>query len=109
MKGPPTEICSDGLLQIPFGIKLGSGIPVGHYIVHSMIPNWLGNTLVAAFVLAGSYALLYGSLGDTINVGYQHMLRRFTGSPAEDGYSDDSGGLGHPDHLVVEESGPKQV
>ncbi|KAK9808014.1 hypothetical protein WJX73_004279 [Symbiochloris irregularis] len=98
---------------IPFSIKLGSGIPVGHYIVHSMIPDWLGNTLVAAFVLAGGYALLYGSLGDTINAGYQRILGRSNGSSSDGDYTtDDSRDLGRPDHLspvIVEESGPKSV
>ena len=58
-----TELLDD--LQIPFGIKIGSGVSVGRYIVHSMIPNYIGNTIVAAFVLSGSYAFVYGSLGDT--------------------------------------------
>ena len=31
-----------------------------------MIPDWIGNTIVAAFFLAGSYAFCYGTLADRL-------------------------------------------
>ena len=31
------------------------------YIAHSMIPDWIGNTIAAAFFLSGSYAFIYGA------------------------------------------------
>lgn len=43
-------------------MKLGSKVSVGHYIWKSMIPCVIGNTLSAAFFLAGSYAMCYVSL-----------------------------------------------
>ncbi|KAK9793726.1 hypothetical protein WJX73_002446 [Symbiochloris irregularis] len=52
------------MFWVPFAIKLGAPISVGRYIVHSMIPDFIGNTIVAAFFLAGSYAFCYGTLSD---------------------------------------------
>ena len=43
-------------------MKLGAEVTVGKYIVHSMIPDWIGNTMSACFFLAGSYAFCYGTL-----------------------------------------------
>jgi formate/nitrite transporter len=47
---------------IPMGMKLGNGVSVGRYIWHSMIPVFIGNTISAAFFVAGSYAFCYGTL-----------------------------------------------
>ena len=33
------------VLQVPFGMKMGAKVSVGEYIVHSMIPVFIGNTI----------------------------------------------------------------
>ena len=49
------------MFLIPYGMKLGSGVSVRNYIARSMIPVLIGNTISAAFFLAGGYALCYGN------------------------------------------------
>ena len=36
------------MLQVPFGMKMGAKVSVGSYIVHSMIPVFIGNTIAGA-------------------------------------------------------------
>lgn len=51
---------------IPFGMRLGAPITVGHYIVYSMIPTIIGNSASAVVMISFSYAMCYGTLADSI-------------------------------------------
>ncbi len=51
---------------IPFGIRLGNHLPIGHYIVYSMIPTFLGNFLSSVFMVSFTYSMCYGTLPDRI-------------------------------------------
>ena len=50
------------------GIKLDSGVAVSRYIWHSMCPNFLGNVIAGAILVAFSYAVAYGTVIDRILV-----------------------------------------
>ncbi|CAK0782118.1 hypothetical protein CVIRNUC_005569 [Coccomyxa viridis] len=50
------------MFLVPFGMKMGAKVSVGSYIVHSMIPVFIGNTIAAMFFVAMSYAFMYGTL-----------------------------------------------
>ena len=49
---------------IPFGIRVGNHLPIGHYIVDSMIPTFLGNFLSSVFMVSFTYSMCYGTLPD---------------------------------------------
>lgn len=55
------------MFWIPYGMKLGSGVTVRNYVARSMVPVLIGNTISAAFFLAGGYALVYGTLPQRIS------------------------------------------
>lgn len=75
------------MFWVPFGIKTGmSDISVGRYIVHSMIPDWIGNTIVAAFVLAGSYSFCYGTAAPRLH----RRWLKLTGKLQDEPYANDS-------------------
>lgn len=51
---------------IPFGMRLGNHLPIGHYIVYSMIPSFLGKFLSSVFMVSFTYSMCYGTLPDRI-------------------------------------------
>ena len=77
-----------GCLQVPFAIYNGAPISVGHYIVHSMIPDWIGNTIVAAFFLSGSYAFCYGTLGTRLEQRINVLRGKKPDDASGGGYND---------------------
>eukprot|EP01023_Acetabularia_acetabulum_P021280 TRINITY_DN21143_c0_g2_i3.p1 TRINITY_DN21143_c0_g2~~TRINITY_DN21143_c0_g2_i3.p1 ORF type:complete len:446 (-),score=64.26 TRINITY_DN21143_c0_g2_i3:109-1323(-) len=54
------------MFLIPFGMMYGADISVSTFLVNNLIPATLGNIVAGALVFAGSYAMLYGSLSNTL-------------------------------------------
>lgn len=51
---------------IPFGIRLGNHLAIGHYIAYSLIPTFLGNFLSSVFMVSFTYSMCYGTLPSRI-------------------------------------------
>lgn len=50
------------MFLIPWGMRLGNGITVGHYIWHSMIPTFIGNFTASVIMISFTYSMCYGTL-----------------------------------------------
>ncbi|EIE26976.1 hypothetical protein COCSUDRAFT_46302 [Coccomyxa subellipsoidea C-169] len=77
------------MFLIPFGMKIGAPVSVSTYIVHSMIPVFIGNTIAAMFFVAMSYAFMYGTLANRLSAmiwgaGQMAHLPGFKGSKEAD-------------------------
>ena len=71
-------------------MNLVSGVSVREYIVHSMLPDYVGNTIVAAFFLAGSYSFCYGTAAPRLH----RRWLKLRGKPVDDLRLDDSAHAG---------------
>ena len=55
------EHCIANMYMIPLSMRLGSGITVGEFVVHNLIPSTIGNLLGGAFFVATGYGLSFGA------------------------------------------------
>lgn len=61
---------------IPFGMRLGSAVTIRRYVLHRLIPTFLGNFSSSVIMVAFTYSMCYGSLPVTIKAGLSRWHQR---------------------------------
>ena len=64
------------MFLIPWGMRLGNGLSVGHYIWHSMIPTFIGNFTASVIMISFTYSMCYGGLPARISDAYKSWRKQ---------------------------------